>query len=139
MSPTMDNWMSDLGADTLAVLCEQRIGRRALAAARIRVSTPAGARTHALALSDCVLWWIALDRWRTRLGPVLAWRPLDGLVIHTTARRRGGHRLELSSPATGELLTGIVHGPGAERLVGQLTADQFARVAATCPAPPEQP
>jgi hypothetical protein len=32
-----------------------------------------------------------------------------------------------------------VHGPGAERLVGQLTADQFARVAATCPAPPEQP
>jgi hypothetical protein len=121
-------------ADSLAVLCERRIGRRVLAAAPVRVKTPSGARVHALALADNALWWIELSRFRGHLGAVLAWRLLEDLVVYSSVRRLGGHRLELSCPGSGELLVGTVHGPGADRLVGQLTAHQFAQVATRSPA-----
>lgn len=133
------SWRSRRSPGYLAALCERRIGRPVIAAARIRVRTPAGPRTHALALTDGVLWWIELSAWRSRLGAVIAWRALDDLVIHSAPRLGRGHLLELSSPGTGELLVGAVRGPGADRLLGQLAAERFARTQATPVAPPEEP
>lgn len=132
-------WRSRRAPGYLAVLCEQRIGRPVIAAARIRVRTPAGPRTHVLALTDGVLWWIELHPWRSGLGAIIAWRALDDLVVHSAPQLVRGHILELSSPGTGELLVGTVRGPGADRLLGQLAAEQFARTQANSPAPPEEP
>jgi hypothetical protein len=81
------------------------------------------------------MWWIELAAWRSRLGAIIAWRALDNLVVHSGPRLGRGHVLELSSPATGELLVGTVRGPGADRLLGQLAAEQFARTYTSCPAP----
>jgi hypothetical protein len=118
----------------LVVLCERRIGRPVDAAARLRVRTPSGARTHALALAAGYVWWIELRPWRTRLGPILLYRSLRGLAAHAEGRRSGSHRLELSWPASGELFLGTLHGPGANRLIGQLAAEQFARANVSAPA-----
>jgi hypothetical protein len=111
----------------LIVLCERRVGRPVDAAARIRVQTPSGACTYVLALAVGYLWWIQLDAWRTRLGRILAYRPLDGLALHTEQQRRGRHVIELSWPSCGELFAGTLSGPGADWLVGHLAAEQFAR------------
>jgi hypothetical protein len=137
----MLRWRTRRAPGYLAVLCERRIGRAVIAATRVRVRTPSGPRTHVLALTDGVLWWIEVSVWRSRLGAIIAWRALNDLVVHS-APRLGlgrGHVLELSSPSTGELLVGTVRGPGADRLLGQLAAEQFARTQANSPAPPEQP
>jgi hypothetical protein len=112
----------------LIVLCERRIGRSVDAAARLRVQTPSGARTHALALAGGHVWWLELHPWRMRAGAIIAYRPLDGLAAHTERRRAGRHRVELSWPSAGELFVGTLYGPGADRLAGQLTAEQFARM-----------
>lgn len=135
MKRALLNWRARRTPEYLAVLCERRIGRPVIAAARVRVRTPDGARTHVLALTSGVLWWIELRAWRTRLGPIIAWRALDDLVIHSARRLGRGHVLELSSPTTGELLIGTVHGPGADRLLGQLASEQFARTYTNTPAP----
>ncbi len=119
----------------LIVLCERRIGRQVDAAARLRVKTPSGARTHALALAASHLWWLELHPWRMRTGAIIAYRPLDGLAAHMERRRAGRHLVELSWPAVGELFVGMLYGPGADRLAGQLTAEQFARMHAHTPAP----
>jgi hypothetical protein len=115
--------------DELIVLCERRIGRPVQAAARLRVKTPSGGRTHVLALAAGCLWWLELHPWRSRVGAILGYRPLEGLAAHTGQRRRGRHAIELSWPLTGELYVGTLRGRGAERLAGQLAADQFARTA----------
>lgn len=117
----------------LIVLCEQRVGRPVDAASHIRVKTPSGARTYVLALAVGYLWWMELDAWRTRLGRILAYRPLDGLALHTEQQRRGRHVIELSWPLCGELFAGTLSGPGADRLVGHLAAEQFARTQVRLP------
>lgn len=119
----------------LALLCEQRIGRRVLAASRMRVTTAAGTRTHALALTHGVLWLVEIRPWRRTLGPILTRWPLDGAVVHTKPRRCGRYLLELSRPAAGELVEGILVGASADAFVGQITAEQFARTRAHAPAP----
>ncbi|MGZ4331030.1 MAG: hypothetical protein ACXVH3_26665 [Solirubrobacteraceae bacterium] len=111
----------------LIALCEQRVGKRVDAAARIRVKTPSGARTYVLALAVGYLWWMELDAWRTRLGRVLAYRSLNGLALHIEQQRPGRHVVELSWPSCGELFAGTLSGPGADWLVGYLAAEQFAR------------
>ncbi len=116
----------------LEMLSERRIGRPVLAAARVRIRTPKGVCTHVLALTSGVLWWIELRPWRLRFGPIIAWRSLDGVVVHAEARRGSRHLLELSQPNSGELLEGTVYGPGADRLIGHLTAEEFAH---SCRAP----
>jgi hypothetical protein len=117
----------------LIVLCEQRVGKPIDAASRIRVKTPSGARTHVLALAVGYLWWMELDAWRTRLGRILAYRSLNGLALHTEQQRQGRHLIELSWPSGGELFTGTASGAGADRLVGHLVAEQFARSQARLP------
>ena len=112
--------------DELILLCERRIGRSVEAAARVRVKTPRGARTHALALAAGYLWWIELRTWPTRVGVILLYLPLEGLAGHTQRRRRGRHRMELSWPCSGELFLGTLHGPGTDRLAGLLAAEQFS-------------
>jgi hypothetical protein len=120
-------WPRGARATALVVQCEQRIGRPVLAAARVRVRTPARARTVALALTGApgVLWWLQTRSWGRGLGRVIAWRPLDGTVIHTRPRHRRRYDLELSRPAAFELLEATAFGPGADAVVGQLTAEEF--------------
>jgi hypothetical protein len=116
----------------LALLCERRIGHPVAVAARIRVETDQGRRrTRALAIAAGQLWWLELGGWpRRTVGRVLGWRPLEGLAAHTERRRNGGYVIELSWPAQCELYTGtLLAGEDAERLVGQLAADAFARAA----------
>jgi hypothetical protein len=101
-----------------------------IAAARIRIETAEGRRrTRALAIAAGQVWWLELGSWRRRaVGRVLGWRPLEGLAAHTEARRGGGYVIELSWPAQCELYTGTLSaGEDADRLVGQLAADAFAR------------
>jgi hypothetical protein len=121
----------------LIVLCERRLGKPVDTAVRLRVKTPSGARTHVLALAAGYLWWIELHPWRTELGPILCYRSLQGLAAHTERRRGGRHVVELSWPSSGELFVGTLYGPGADRLAGQLAADQFARARASVPASAE--
>jgi hypothetical protein len=124
-------------AEELIVLCERRIGRPVDAAARIRVRTASGTRILALAVADGWLWWLDAHPRRSRVGRIVLYQPLDGLSMYTETRRRGRHWVELSAPATGELFLGLIYGPGAERLVGQITAEQFAH-AQTCIRPGEE-
>ncbi len=114
----------------LVLLCERRIGRPVDEASQFCVQTPSGARTHALAVGAGYVWWLELHPRRGTVGPVLLYRPLDGVATHSEPRRRGRQRLELSWPASGELFVGVLHGPGADRLAGQLAAEQFARAPA---------
>ena len=118
----------------LIVRCERRIGRPVDMAGYARVKTPSGARNHVLAVAAGYVWWLELHPWRGRVGRILLYRPLDGLAAHSEPRRRGRHLLELSWPANGELFAATLHGPGADRLAGQLAAEQFARAGAATPA-----
>lgn len=114
----------------LIVRCERRIGRPVDMAGYARVKTPSGARKHVLAVAAGYVWWLELHPWRGSVGRILLYRPLDGLAAHSEPRRRGRHLLELSWPANGELFVTTLHGPGADRLAGQLAAEQFARAGA---------
>jgi hypothetical protein len=114
----------------LIVVCERRIGRPVDAAARLRFTTSSGARTHVLALAAGYMWWLESHPWRANVGAIVGYRPLDGLAPHTERRRERRHVIELSWPSRGELFVGTVYGDGADRLVGQLTADHFARTTA---------
>jgi hypothetical protein len=118
---------ADHDSRELIALCERRIGRRVDAAARLRFTSAAGVRTHVLALAAGYLWWLELRPWRTNVGAIVGHRPLNGLAPHTERRRDGRHVIELSWPSSGELFIGTVYGRGADRLVGHLTADEFAR------------
>jgi hypothetical protein len=120
------------GSAQLAVLCERRIGHPVIAAARMRVETAEGKRqTRVLAIAVNQLWWLELSAWpRRSVGRVLGWRPLDGMAAHTELQRGGGYAIELSWPTQCELYTGrLLGGEQADELVGQLTADAFARAA----------
>lgn len=117
----------DTDSRELIALCERRIGRQVDAAARLRFTSSSGVRTHVLALAAGYLWWLELRPWRTNVGAIVGYRPLNGLAPHTERRRDGRHVIELSWPSSGELFVGTVYGRGADRLVGQLTADEFAR------------
>lgn len=125
-------------SNELIVLCERWIGAPVAAAAHVRVKSRTGGRTYLLALSAGYLWWIELPRWQLWPGRVLLYRPLAGLATHSERRRRGRHRLELSWPSTSELFTGVLYGPGADRLAGQLAAEQFARTRVDMAAPAEE-
>jgi hypothetical protein len=122
----------------LIVQCERRIGRAVDAAGHLRVQTPSGTRDHVLAVAADYVWWLELPSWRGNVGPILLYRPLDGPAAHSETRRGARHLLELSWPASAELFIGTFHGPGADRLVGRLSAEQFARVAAVAPAHDER-
>jgi hypothetical protein len=111
----------------LTVLCERRLGRPVDAASRVRSKTRAGTRISVLALAAGYVWWLELHPWRTEIGAIVGYRPLAGLAPHTEPRRKGRHAVELSWPTSGELFVGTAYGSGAARLVGQLTADEFAR------------
>ena len=119
--------------DELIVLCERRIGRPVDVASEFRVKTPAGPRTHLLAVAAGYVWWVELQPWRSTIGCILLYRPLDGLAAHSERVRPGDYRLELSWPASGELFVGRLHGAGADRLAGQLAAEQFVRARASAP------
>jgi hypothetical protein len=84
------------------------------------------------------VWWIELHPWRTALGPILLYRSLHGLAAHTERRRGGSHQVELSWPSSGELFLGTLYGPGADRVAGQLAAEQFARAHVSTPAHEER-
>lgn len=114
----------------LIVRCERRIGRPVDMAGYARVKTPSGARKHVLAVAAGYVWWLELHPWRGSVGRILLYRPLNGLAAHSEPHRRGRHLLELSWPANGELFVTTLHGPGADRLAGQLAAEQFARAGA---------
>jgi hypothetical protein len=118
----------------LIVLCERRIGKPVDIASEFRVKTPAGPRTHLLAVAAGYVWWVELQPWRSTIGCILLYRPLDGLAAHSERVRPGDYQLELSWPASGELFVGRLHGAGADRLAGQLAAEQFARSRASAPA-----
>jgi hypothetical protein len=120
--------------DELVVLCERRIGRPVDVASQFRVKTPAGPRTHVLAVAAGHVWWLELHPWRGTIGCILLYRPLDGLAAHSERVRPGRYQLELSWPASGELFVGRLDGTGADRLAGQLAAEQFARAGASAPA-----
>jgi hypothetical protein len=114
----------------LIVRCERRIGRAVDIAGYARVTTPSGARNHVLAVAAGYVWWLELHPLRGSVGRILLYRSLDGLAAHSEPRRRGRHLLELSWPGNGELFVATLHGPGADRLAGQLAAEQFARAGA---------
>jgi|GEM_PF-5469551 len=113
----------------LGLLCERRIGQPVVAAATLKVQSDRRSTKLALAMTAAHLWWLELKTWpRPRVGRVLGWRPLEGLAAHTERRRGGRYVLELSWPLDGELYTGELEaGSDADRLVGQLTAEAFAR------------
>jgi hypothetical protein len=119
----------------LILLCERRIGQPVDAAARLRVKTPEGRRTRVLALAGGHIWWLEAHPWRNRVGRIMLYRPLQGLAAHSERRRRGRYALELSWPAIGELFVGTLYGPGADRVTGQLAAEQFARTTACASEP----
>lgn len=106
------------------ILCERRIGHPVDAACRARFETANGTRAYALALTAGWLWWLEIYRWPLRIGRVLSYQPLHGLVAHTSYHR-GRHHVELSWPVAGVLLIGVLQGKQAEDFDGKLTAALF--------------
>ena len=124
--PTSLAWRGK-SADELATLCERRIGMKVDAAAPATISAEPAHCVLALA-NDGV--WVIEDRsrlGRANIGRVVACWDRNSLVAHVEHSRRG-ERLELSWPTRGAFLRGVMPaGTPADRLAGQLVADELAR------------
>jgi hypothetical protein len=126
----------------LEVLADRRVVGSVIAASRL--SMRMGSRSHwVLALSRQVdgahyLWWVPIQRtWpKLKLDAPRHWRgPLDAhLVIHTAEvtgvfrSSSNRYRIEITRPLAQELLLGVLHGPEAERFIGQLVSVALAPV-----------
>jgi hypothetical protein len=108
----------------LAALCERRVGLRVDAAVPAAIATD----QVVLALAGDGVWVLEDESKLTRpgVGRVLGCWTRQGLVARVEHLRRG-NLLELSWPARGALLRGVMpSGDNADLFAGYLVADEFA-------------
>jgi len=108
----------------LAALCERRVGLRVDAAVPAAIASD----QVVLALAGDGVWVLQDESKLTRpgVGRVVGCWARQGLVAHVEHLRRGD-QLELSWPARGALLRGVMpSGDTADLFAGHLVADEFA-------------